>query len=254
MYFGSDWIALLIALFSVLLFIFGTLYLTDTVLWLLPLLAPELTNMTVLSAVYLFLFLLLSPLVPGVLSYAYDLYRTAHGELSGRVPATEIFHCYASPRMMLTAAADVAVQLAVISLPPAVLLAARYIIPHLPGYAAPHMLLMRHLSLMTLLPMLLWSLGAVLCFIGALFVCATLSPALFLSVARPELSLLTRLKYSFLYMRLHAGVAVFALFQFGLLTVLSLFFAGIPFFVYLLPYAIFMYISFSQEISNAISL
>lgn len=253
LYFGSDWISLLIILFSVFLFFWGAYYLANTFLWFLSAIDVRFAAPRVVWTVYLILYLLLSPLIPGVLSYAYDLFRAAHGELGGRVPATEIFHCYASPRAMLGAALDVLVQLILFLLPPAVLVAAFYLIRRIPGISLSAIHTAGSFPTVNPVSLILPGFLAILLFIGALYVTSTLSPALFLSVARPELSFPARIKHSFLYMRLHAGDAVFALFRFGILTLASLFLAGIPFFVYLLPHAIFTYIGFSKELSNSIS-
>ncbi len=241
-------------LFIAILLTFGCLYLADTCFGFLMLLGTDLPNRMGFRLLGMLLFLLLAPLLPGVLSYAYDLYRAAHGEISGRVPATEIFHCYASLRSLLRATCDTVLHMILFFLPMSVVVLFFSLLERMTDTAA------RTVSALGItIPLrpvffLFGGIAALLFFIGAMYLTVTLSPALFLSVARPELSFFACLRYSFLFMRPYAGEAVFALFRFGLLSVLSLFCMGIPFFIYLLPHGIFSYISMAQEISNTITI
>lgn len=243
MYAGSDWMAVLIVLFSVMLLLYGAVYLAQLFLALLQRSGLPLPHGMLSVGVYGFLYLFLSPLLPGVLSYCYDLYRAAQGELSGRVPTTEIFHCYASPLTLVRAWIHVAIQLVLMLLPAAAI------------YMSCRLFWQYRITAgLSFLPFhaVFFLLGALLLVMSVMYISGCLSPAFFLSVARPELPPHRCLYYSFLSMRARGGTAVAAILKFCAATFLSLFLAGIPFFLYLLPYSIFLYISFSQELSNTI--
>lgn len=244
LFFGSNWMTVILVLFSVMLIFYGIGFFTRILILFLSDCIPAVSFGTLAVFASLALYLVLSPLIPGILSYCYDLFRVSRGELSGRVPMTIIFRCYTDAASVSRAWVHVTLQLILLCLPVGVVylfsLAAADLTP-----------LNRFIPLPFAYTFI--CLTAVVFLLGTIYIAGCLSPVLFLSVAHPDKSLKTCLYASFLYMRNHSTEAVCAILKFCAAAFLSLFAVGIPFFFYILPYTIFFYISFSQELSNTIS-
>ncbi|MGM9625493.1 MAG: hypothetical protein ACI3XM_07265 [Eubacteriales bacterium] len=244
LFFGSNWMTVLLVLFSVMLLFYGIGYFTRILILLLSECIPAVSFGTLAVSASLVLYLILSPLIPGVLSFCYDLFRVSRGELSGRVPITVIFHCYADASSVIRAWVHVTFQLVLFCLPVGVI----YLL-----FRTTAFLTSWNRSIPIPFAYIFITLTAVVFLLGAVYIAGSLSPVLFLSVAHPEMKLKTCIYASFLYMRNHSTEAICAILKFCAAAFLSLFAVGIPFFFYILPYTIFFYISFSQELSNTIS-
>lgn len=234
---SSNWLAALIVTYSVMLLFFCAGYLTHTLCVCFSLFYPIPTAVD--GMLYLVWYLLLSPLLMGLLYYYTDLYRAAHGEGAAHVPPSVIFSPYSSLRTVVRAWGQITLVLSVCALIPLSLLPFGYVL---------RMLSSPHTGSLTVV---LTALGGVTAFLAALGFGARLTPFLFLSAARPELSLLDAVRRTW-----HIG-ADFALtgilLQLGLIvgTLLSLFLTmGILFFIYVLPIAVFTYIGFCHELSR----
>ncbi len=243
LYFGSNRMALIVSLFTVMLFCYGCASLGRIFASLFAFFVPALSDAMRYVLLCGFLYLFLSPLWSGLLGYAYDLYRTAQGELSGRVPATELFSCYATLPMLVRAWILTALQCVLFALPVASTCAVFRCLPR--AFA-------RLSETESAVNAVLTPVVAVFVVLCTLYLTVCLSPALFLSVTRPDLGVHRCLAAAFLRMQPYAAQAIFSVVKFCFLSILSFLLAGIPFFLYLLPHAILTYISLSKELSNSI--
>ena len=234
---STNWIAALIVTYAVMLLFFCSGYLTRLLCTCLTLFYP--ISPAVYGMLYLVLYFLLSPLLVGLLYYYTDLYRAAHGEGAAYVPPAVIFSPYSSLRTVVRAWGQITLVLTVCALIPLSLL---------PFFRAVRMFSSEFAGSLTAVLLIL---GGVIAFLAALFLGARLTPFLFLSADRPELSLLDAVRRTW---RIGADCALTGvLLQLGLIvtTLLSLFLtAGILFFVYVLPIAVFTYIGFCHELSR----
>ena len=234
---------MLFIIYAIMLLIFGCVYLTHQLLWVFSITKSGTLDNLIVIGVYTLLYLLLSPLIPGFLLYCYDMNRLAVGELSGNVPAIRIFHCYRSPLTLFRAWIHTAIQAFLTGMP----LGAAYFFSCLIGSFFSSQMVPPSPFFIAILFM-----AAILLTLAVIFLSGCLSPAFFLSTVRPTLPIFQCFRYSFLFMRSRGTEIVMLFLKFYLGCILSAFAAGIPFFLYLLPYSIFFYIVFSKELANTV--
>ena len=212
------------------------MYLSDSALYLLSLYRPIPRLLPYLC--YAVWYLLLSPLCVGLLYYYTDLFRAAHGEGSAHVPPAVVFTPYAKAASLIRAWAQVTAT---------VFLLLPIALSFLPTVAALRLLLSGERVTFGC-ALLLFGITA---FLSALYFNARLTPVLFLSANRPELSLGDAVCRTW---HLTADVALTAvLLQLGLIVaaVLSLILtAGIAFFLYVLPISVLTYVGCCHEIAR----
>ena len=232
----SNWISVLFVLFSVCFFLVGAAYFMDCLYYAIVLSGIFETDSALLYPVFVFcaaffLFLLLSPLLPGLKAYCCDLYRSRTEEAL-RVPPTEVFCCYASLEAVVRAWKLVFFRMTAIAALPLALLISVWISELLRAVCPP------------LLSVLCGIFAAVLLLIPACILCVLTTPLLYLSVTRPELTVSGCLRESARVMRYR--IPEYLVFRLGFLPwlLLSVCSAGLLFFVYVLPYLIFADISF----------
>lgn len=237
LFFSSNWISALISTFAVLLLIWGAVFFVDTVLWAAS--CAVWIPCSVDAAAYLLLYLLLSPLLPGLLGYYSDLYRASRGEGAARVPPNVIFSCYGHARTLVRAWVQMLIQLLLwASVPGAVFVSVSAAVAFTAGGSGYIMPLGAAAGLILSVVLLL----------TALYANARLAPALLLSVTLPELTLADSLRISLRMTRTYAASAVTGQLRLLLLSVLTLFFtAGIGYILYLLPLTVFTYISYASD-------
>ena len=236
LFFSSNWIAVLTVTYAVLLIPFTAVFFTDSVLSVLRMYTPipEAVDMLL----YIVWFLLLSPLSVGLLYYYTDLFRAAHGDGRSHVPPAVIFSPYASLLSVVRAWGQVFMTLLLCALIPLSLL---------PLYMACTSILQAH----AVMPAILLLLGGIVLFLCVLYLNARLTPVLFLSSVHPELSFGDAVRRTWKTARTTAVTGV--LLQLGLLAagVCSLVLtAGIVFFIYVLPVAVFTYIGYCHDLSR----
>lgn len=234
---SSNWISALLATYAVMLLIFCAVYLTDSLFFLLTLHLP--IPHAVRIGLYLVLYLLFSPLFVGLLCYYTDLYRAAHGDIASHVPPAVIFTLYGTPRAAVRAWGQVLTVFLLCAL--------------IPVAATPALIALRLVFTEStgIFPAVVLMLGGITAILSVLYFNARLTPFLYLSLSRPELSFFGAVQRSWALTSDCALTGV--LLQLGLLAsaVFSvLLTAGVLFFLYVLPIAIFTYVSFCHELSR----
>ncbi|MBE6657233.1 MAG: hypothetical protein E7604_02210 [Ruminococcaceae bacterium] len=233
---SSNWAAALIVTYAVLLLVFTAGFFSDGIVYVLSLLYPVPEAVT--AVLLLARFLLLSPLFVGLLYYYTDLFRAANGDGPAHVPPSVIFSAYVSLSSVIRAWIQILYTLFLCALIPA---------SFVPLYFAGRRLLSAEAPLLSVLMLLI----GVLVFLSVLYLNARLTPALFLSAHRPELSFGDAVCRTWCLSQKAAVTGL--LLQLGLMAaaVLSLFLtAGIVFFVYVLPIAVFTYIGYCHDLSR----
>ncbi len=237
LFYSSNWISALLVTYSLILLFFCSVKLTESLLVLWEWLRPIMP--WIRWGLYLVQYLLFSPLLIGQLCYYTDLYRAAHGELSSHVPPSVIFTLYAAPRAAVRAWGQV--------------LAVCALCASIPVSAIPALTALRlvYAEKIGIFPAVLLVLGGITAFLSMLYFNARLTPFLYISASRPALSFFDAVRRSW---TLTADcVLTGVLLQLGLLllAVISVFMtAGVVFFLYVLPIAIFTYVSFCHELSR----
>ena len=237
LFYSSNWISALLITYAVTLFCFGAVYLTDSLITVVSVFSPVPRWFS--GLLYPVQYLLFSPLLVGLLHYYTELYRAAHGEASSSVPYAVIFGLYGTPKFAVRAWGQLLAVLLLCGLIPVsgipVMIAFRLVLTNSAG----------------ILPAVLLTLFGITAFLSVLYLNARLTPFLYLTAARPELSFYDAVRRSWTTTADSALTGV--LLQLGLLfaSVLSvLFTAGILFCLYVLPIAIFTYVSYCFELSR----
>lgn len=237
LFYSSNWISALLVTYSLLLLFFSTVELTDCLLVLSKWLQPMMP--WIRWGLYLVQYLLFSPLLVGQLCFYADLYRAAHGDLSPHVPPAVIFTLYATPRAAVRAWGQV--------------LAVCVLCASIPVSAIPTLTALRlvYAERIGIFPAVLLVLGGITAFLCTLYFNARLTPFLYISVSRPELSLFDAVRRSWTLTADRALTGVMLQLRLLLSAVISVFLsAGVLFFLYVLPIAVFTYISFCHELSR----
>ncbi len=234
---SSNWISVLLVTYAVMLLLFSSVSLTDSLIAIASQVRP--VPPWIRWVLHLVQYLLFSPLLVGQLCYYTDLYRAAHGDIASHVPPAVIFTLYGTPRAAIRAWGQVLAVLFLCALIP---------VSAFPALIALRLVLTENTGIF---PAVLLMLGGITAFLSALYFNARLTPFLYLSAERPQLSFFDAMRRSW---RLSAdSAATGVLLQLGLLFAAAaslLFTAGVLFFVYFLPIAVFTYVGFCHELSR----
>ena len=232
---ASNWICALTVTFSVLLIIFSAIFLSVKALVLLSEIYPD--RIAVRLLVHSACFLLLSPLLIGLLYYYTDLFRFAHGDGPSHVPPTVIFSPYASVSSAARAWWQTAVGLILFAL--------------VPLSFAPMYFSGRLLSENRFMPWgVLILFGCIILFLTVLYLNARLLPAAFLSAVHPEYAFGTVLRRTWDCTRSASLTGVLLQLELLAASLLSMFLTvGIVYFIYVLPIAVFSYIGYCHDIA-----
>ncbi len=244
----SNWIGMLFVWFALFFFVYCAFYFSDCFYYAIAVSGISTVNSTLLAEIYrpvsfLVLFLLLTPLYPGFLSYLYDLYRS-QAKGSGHVPPTELFCYYANLSSAMRAWVLSLIRILVYLLIPVFvwlfITAERFLHPL---FTALHPIAG------------FWIKNLLLCSIGFLILlavfCCNIHADIFTiyAVTRPELPLRVCYQRSRTFIRRHMAEGMWLDCSFLPWLFLSILSAGILFFFYVLPYYLFTFISFYVHIS-----
>jgi len=237
LFYSSNWISVLLVSFAVMLLIFSAVSLADSLITLISDILP--LPAVIRPTAYLVQYLLFSPLLVGQLHYYTDLYRAAHGDIAAHVPPAAVFAPYASPRVAVRAWGEVLTVLFLCALIPVSLS---------PALIAVRLTFANRIGVF---PAVLLTLSGITAFLSVLYLNARLTPFLYLTAERPQLPFSDAIRRAW---RLSADSALTGvLLQLGLLfsAVLSvLLTAGVLFFLYVLPIAVFTYVSYCHTLSG----
>ena len=237
LFYASNWISALFVTLAVLLTLYSGVCLTGYAVTAVSHIVPAAHGLRLL--LYPILYLLLSPLLVGLLGYYCELWRAAQGDRSMFVPPAVLFRVYESPRTVLRAWGQVTLTLVLCAATPLSLI---------PAAIAFRRVLT---DTMEIYPAVLLAMLGITVFAAVLYARARLLPFLYLSAAMPERTLPDAVRRAW---RLSADGAVTGiLLQLELLlgALLSLFLtAGILFFLYVLPIAVFTYIGYCHDLSR----
>lgn len=247
--FRANWISVLMALFMLFFFLAAARYFSDCLYYALSLSGLIAGDFALADEVYdaasgVLLFLLLSPLYPGIVSYLYDLCRTKKSG-GARVPITEVFCFYSGLEQAVRGWAVSFLRLTAL-------------IPLLFAYVGFVFLEDLYLPSIAGLPtqvtavifeVLIYA-GTVLLIFTAMFMSLRAEFFVFFTVTRPELPISSCIRLSGNMMKRRAGEGIHLILSFVPLFILSVLSAGILFFIYFLPYYLFTFLIFCAAVTT----
>ncbi len=236
LFYSSNWITVILVGFALMLLLWGAWSVSDRMLSIASgfIEIPSIAG----TVLHVLLYLLLTPLILGYISFCTDLIRVSRGDGSGRVPPTVVFSVYTSGRSIIRAWLCLPLQLLPWLIYAVCVVLGNRFFP-LTGLGG-------IVSASVYTTVLVFS--AVLLLLTCLFFSTLLSPLTYLCVTRPELSL--RAIASAMRSMTRYTVLQSVLLQLSLLTALALsvlLTAGVAAFLYVLPIGLFEYLCLCES-------
>ncbi len=244
--FRANHLNVLFALLAVIFFCACAVFFADCFYRALALSNISLQNEQLLSVVYrvcsiLILFLLLSPLYMGLVTYLVDVYHTRSANI-GHVPQTGLFCFYAGIESAVRAWLVTLVRLIGVALYPIsaqlIFILAKYMLP----FFGKHNTVGVAIGILLLITISLFLLSAVLT-LDLYF-----KTVVIYAVMRPTSSIFFCLRIAASHVKAHFTEGLLLLLDFTPWMILSVLSAGVLFFLFVLPYILFSEISYSVHL------